>query len=454
MKKALLFVILVLSFTAKAQDFPPASAGQHPTPGSFQNSLSSKEDGARKSHGIFFEKEFGKKAKRQSAELFFLFQQLDSVYNWLWDPLLSGWIIDSKSIEISYDAKNNLTEFVDQVWNGSNWMNSYRYTAIFDVHNDQINYTNQVWNGNDWENEELFTSTYDANHHKSTFLYQIWEGSVWENTFLVTYTYDANHNQTNLVYQSWNGSAWENVYQIFYTYDANSHLTNETEQYWDAGIWENDGRITYTYDANFKLTRALDEYWNGISWENYEQTTYTYDANQNQIGALFQFWIGAWEDSDQYTYMYDANHNLIGELDQYWNGSDWVRSEQSLFTYDEDNFVTSESYRYFDDTGSMVAYGDSSYLYFHTVTAIEDLTTDDGEINLFPNPGNGKFSLTSRETVNILEVYNMLGEGIYTDTHFNPQDANDIDLTLQGKGIYFLQIYIGSKRYTRKVVIQ
>jgi hypothetical protein len=228
-------------------------------------------------------------------------------------------------------------------------------------------------------------------------LYQTWVGSAWENSYQYIYTYDANNNRTSLLYQTWVGSAWENSYQYIYTYDASNNLTSE-----------------------------LDQNWNGSAWMNSQQCIYTYDAK----------------------------NNLTNYLVQTWNGSAWINNTQYTYTYDANNFAISRSYKYWNSAGTIVDYGDSTYYYFHTVLGINDLIVPVESITVYPNPSSGKFTISSNSTISALEIYNLLGELIYSDFKLNQQKSKEIDLSGSAKGIYFIKTYSGTKIYTRKIVVQ
>jgi len=91
------------------------------------------------------------------------------------------------------------------------------------------------------------------------------------------------------------------------------------------------------------MTSELGQSWNGSAWVNSKQSTYTYDANNNRTSELYQIWNGGgWLNHSQYFYTYDANNNITNELDQSWNGSAWVNSYQYFYTYDANNNMTSE----------------------------------------------------------------------------------------------------------------
>lgn len=84
---------------------------------------------------------------------------------------------------------------------------------------------------------------------------------------------------------------------------------------------------------------------------------------------------------------------------------------------------------------------------------------DDGGLNAFPNPNNGKFIITyfsqkeSSVQIRILDVH---GKIIYTEPiqkiqgHLN----KEVDFSNQAKGIYFIEMIADNERTTQKIVIE
>ena len=94
----------------------------------------------------------------------------------------------------------------------------------------------------------------------------------------------------------------------------------------------------------------------------------------------------------------------------------------------------------------------------NTITGINTLITNAASVNLYPNPNNGAFTFEvinyQPEEKNILEVYTMLGDKIYTtqlnDTH------TLINLHCVNSGIYLYRIITetGTLVSTGKFIIQ
>ncbi|MFZ4707737.1 MAG: T9SS type A sorting domain-containing protein [Bacteroidales bacterium] len=435
MKKVLLFAILALSVNAFAQSNHPL-ATLYPSINTIVNNNYRLEPGTCKTPG-------------QRS----LFQIYDSVYHWQWDTISSSWLVQSKTIDLVYDAGNNLLNYTTQIRNAGAWENSENYTASYDANGNLTSRITQIWNSN-WVNSRKNTYTYNADNNQTSNIGQIWDGHSWINTSQIIYSYDAANNLISYLYQDWNGTLWVNNSLSSYSYDAGNNETNELAQIWNSTTWENSRQYLYSYDANNLLVNELVQDWNGSAWLDSQRSIYAYDNSDNLTNVLSQvFENGNWDNSSQSIFTFDANNNLAGISGQNWYSNAWVNAWNFTYAYDVNNFTTSYTYKYWDNTGTELIGGDSSYYYSHTVVGINKLVAQDQSISIFPNPGNGKITLNSYNAITSIEIYNLVGETIYSDFNLSCQTTKAVDISNVSKGIYFVKVQIGKKEINKKIVI-
>ena len=109
--------------------------------------------------------------------------------------------------------------------------------------------------------------------------------------------------------------------------------------------------------------------------------------------------------------------------------------------------------------GNHILYPESNS-YF--LAKLKSFVTSNKEItfknNIFisPNPSSGKFRLQFNEMLNKetkVCIYDVMGRCVYQE-NFNQTSKQEIDLSGNTKGIYFVEVNAGEKSYRQKVVIQ
>lgn len=102
--------------------------------------------------------------------------------------------------------------------------------------------------------------------------------------------------------------------------------------------------------------------------------------------------------------------------------------------------------------GNSVLYIDN-LSFDNLISSLPEQSSENALINLFPNPTQGRFTINSNRRLNSVIVQNMLGEIIYTIPK-NGSASNEIDLSDQPKGIYFVKVYTGERSYSEKLVVK
>ena len=514
MKKILLFILMAVAVNAIAQVKKQATYAGH----AGKNPVQLVRENLQMAYGnnsvIQSMLSPAHLLKNPSAASSPVIQIMDSTYQWEWET--DAWKLRSKAIDIkydinnriiqetyktrknnswvdtaqvsyTYDANNNPLDVIMKAWDGSAWVNAMKMSQAYDLHNNQTSFALQNWVVNEWVDFSRFTWTYDANNNQTS---QAWQGiggmlaskytwtydarnnmtgelnelwdvdlQTWVNSKKSAFGYDANDNITGRVDQMWNPdlNTWEYTSKTSYTYDANKNLITEIKQAWnpDPGQWEDASRKVYTYDANNDKTLELLQTWDGTGWNDFMKYAYVYDANHNLLSELDLNWDGvAWVNSNRYLYTYNAGNKQTSELDQEWDGSAWQNNLFDITSFDANGFVKAQSHKEwsFSESGTEIS-GDSTHFYFHILVSGLN-TPKNGAVSVYPNPGNGKFTLSGGSTITSVEVFNLAGKMVYADYNFRPGNSRQLDLTGCAKGVYILKINNGSKIQNSKLVIR
>jgi hypothetical protein len=85
---------------------------------------------------------------------------------------------------------------------------------------------------------------------------------------------------------------------------------------------------------------------------------------------------------------------------------------------------------------------------------INEENSDQAIVTISPNPTSGKLIVSSLEKINLIEIYNILGEKVLSVNYPILSGSNEIDLTNYHRGVYFLKTFCSGKTNTEKIVLQ
>jgi hypothetical protein len=111
---------------------------------------------------------------------------------------------------------------------------------------------------------------------------------------------------------------------------------------------------------------------------------------------------------------------------------------------------------YFDTAGGIPA---NKIAQWTQPLGVNEVSAPEGEVRIFPNPNSGIFTIQESEVRNqnsVVEIYNMLGEKVYSTQYSHLTTQISIDLTSQSAGIYLYRLLTetGNLVSTGKFIIQ
>jgi hypothetical protein len=176
------------------------------------------------------------------------------------------------------------------------------------------------------------------------------------------------------------------------------------------------------------------------------------------------FTLGGGNDYSSYLIKFDSSGTVIcGSKLQ--NGSDF--SPVSLAVDRTGTFVYQASI-FFNDTvfsgsDTLIAYGQDPYVArwencWHQETDINSVKPSSPSVDLYPNPNNGVFTIQSSVVSRqwSVEIYNILGEKVFTESVSGVEGKYIFDLSSQPSGIYLYRIIDENKELIKdgKFVIE
>ncbi len=242
---------------------------------------------------------------------------------------------------------------------GSTWLNYEKINLIYDEKNKIVEKNIFSWDDFIWINSKREFYSYDDYGNDTMTLKQYWAVDRWINTGKIINTFDIDNHLIQTINQNFYDSLFINLDKRSFTYDVQNNLIEEIYQFWAGEIWDNRTRSTMGYNNNFVIETTNDD-WNGFEWVKNNQRLYEYDENNNETLEVLNYWSGTnWDYHMRQISNYNSN-NLITEFiwDEYF-GNGWSHLEKNIYTYDTQNLIEDKKLHWetFEwDTSSRIIY--------------------------------------------------------------------------------------------------
>jgi hypothetical protein len=243
---------------------------------------------------------------------------------------------------------------------------------------------------------------------------------------------------------SWVGGSY-NYY--FRTDHANNVILYECLQYTSSGygntivklnsnlnfVWECT-RFTYPLgEINSPIGFDIDQQ-NNIYFTGYDHSYYSGRPERSLIGKFHPMGMLTWLITDTLStpaFPYDIT----------------VKSQ--------DQFYINGSHKDSTHIGPFNFYGEGEFIAFYGLSTVGiKESAQSSSFNIYPNPSNGIFKISSTERTDQLNVcvYDLLGNCVFTKAI--AANEEEIDLSAQAKGFYLLEIRSDKEKSTGRIVLQ
>ncbi|MFM7901508.1 MAG: T9SS type A sorting domain-containing protein, partial [Bacteroidota bacterium] len=89
-----------------------------------------------------------------------------------------------------------------------------------------------------------------------------------------------------------------------------------------------------------------------------------------------------------------------------------------------------------------------------TLTSLQTELTTNQQLNVFPNPNNGQFTLgfNARKDVGVLEIYDAMGRMVFTEKVAQWSQFKKVDISDIPAGVYYCRIRWGDRVANVKIL--
>ena len=249
---------------------------------------------------------------------------------------------------------------------------------------------------------------------------------------------------------------WNINSKLLYFYDVNDYLTLAISYFWNDGIgWENSSKGEYTNDISGKRLTYIYSKWNSNQniWENTEKNEYTYNLSNGELVSeeKFYWFFDYWGPVTKKVYLYNNNNQLTEEYVMDYGGdlNGYITSYIINYNYDIQSNNYLKTYKYWNDnTFSWIVYKkDELYWSQHNVNNISDLTADNNNILVYPNPADNILYINYADLLTKVEIFTIDGKKIMGNIINN---ENSINISSLQRGCYFISLQIKGKTLHQK----
>jgi YD repeat-containing protein len=347
------------------------------------------------------------------------------------------------------------------------WVLYANFSYVYDNTNEYVtsSYVTMQHEGT-WYPFMRSNFTYDSQHrltHSMTEMYnpqtQVWSTYMWTWINFISPT-----NYTVWQYQAETENRTQQWMKMEFVWDAQGRIIEETDIVSaDSITWVNSEKYVRTYHPHDTTTGEIfiSNFSHYMPLQNMLEDAYADDFFGMLSHEMNKYWNGsAWVDTYQSFYTYDNSDRLTQELEQQWMNNAWNNNWQLDFTYDVNGnqFQTVESYY---ENSILTPYERYTFSWEQT-TANADNTTpalSGLQITASPNPFTAELSIQIKSRQSqpaLVSIYNLRGQLIrnvsaQTNSKLSWDGTDDMQNQV-AQGMYLIKVTSGSETTSAKVL--
>jgi len=356
----------------------------------------------------------------------------------------------SRIVLYSYNSRGERIEYIEQYYQGTEWVNSQKETTSYDTQGNLLETISYTWQSNQWKIQwgyktqysydiqnrliEEIELSYDKDEEDWIAGWKFvlgYSGNEQEPRTLTEYEYDGDewiktYEYTNIVWRSFTGTGegWD-FESLYYT-----------EYYEGAEI---AGRMSATIDGT--TTVYLEEIYQEGEWTGTYRSTSTIEEDGSTVTINEYFEEGQWLYSDRSTEYRDSRGEYAGNKDEDYDSGEWSITYANILTNTyNDNDEKVETVSEYISPGSPVTKTKQEFSDFISIDMITGQPSSVAftSLSLFPNPATDIISFENIPAGSEISIAT-IGNQTVLDTRLTETSARISVADLQ-PGIYFATI--------------
>lgn len=396
--------------------------------------------------------------------------------DYYWDETSADWMENGHS-EYTYDQRGDVLTLLSFDVNG----NSTR--GVYYTYNDQgklVEELTKYFNGTEMVNSQKYSTSFDEQGNSTGTVSSSWQNGQWEISWgdNTVYTYDTGKRITAEVNQGYSSATntWEDQWKYEYVYSGGGQAPVTIIEYERVGDqWEKASEYTNVVFSHFGQDKEWEiasasyvSYENGVVTETGRFTTTIDGDEQTEIMEIYvdEEWIQVFkstivtmpdgsivttseglEDDTWYLFRYtmykDSKGEDAGYKNELYQDDAWIIESYYLIsnTYndnDEKVETITENYYSGDDMLYKQRQTFSDFISVDITTSYASFTTAFAELSLFPNPATDALSISNIPAESEISVINSGNQTVARATA--TETTASVSVTDLQPGVYFINI--------------